>query len=69
MSTFVDRGVSRGQRGGSPTVVNLSFVKTEGISDHVWISNKELNLWYNCLFHGLQGTFRFINKDQNPQTG
>jgi hypothetical protein len=26
LSTFVDRGVSRGQRGGSPTVVNLSFL-------------------------------------------
>jgi hypothetical protein len=25
VSTFVDRGVSRGQRGGSPTVANLSF--------------------------------------------
>jgi hypothetical protein len=25
--TFVDRGVSRGQRGGSPTVVNLSFLE------------------------------------------
>jgi hypothetical protein len=24
--TFMDRGVSRGQRGGSPTVVNLSFL-------------------------------------------
>jgi hypothetical protein len=24
--TFVDRGVSRGQRGGYPTVVNLSFL-------------------------------------------
>jgi hypothetical protein len=24
--TFVDRGVSRDQRGGSPTVVNLSFL-------------------------------------------
>jgi hypothetical protein len=24
--TFVDRGVSRGQRGGSPLVVNLSFL-------------------------------------------
>jgi hypothetical protein len=24
--TFVDRGVLRGQRGGSPTVVNLSFL-------------------------------------------
>jgi hypothetical protein len=26
VSTFADRGVSRGQRGGSPTVVNLSFL-------------------------------------------
>jgi hypothetical protein len=26
--TFVDREVSRGQRGGSPTVVNLSFLDT-----------------------------------------
>jgi hypothetical protein len=26
VSTFVDRGVSRGQRCGSPTVVNLSFL-------------------------------------------
>jgi hypothetical protein len=24
--TFVDRGMSRGQRGGSPTVVNLNFL-------------------------------------------
>jgi hypothetical protein len=24
--TFADRGVSRGQRGGSPTVINLSFL-------------------------------------------
>jgi hypothetical protein len=26
VTNFVDRGVSRGQRGGSPTVVNLSFL-------------------------------------------
>jgi hypothetical protein len=26
VSTFVDRGVSRGQRGRSPTVINLSFL-------------------------------------------
>jgi hypothetical protein len=26
LPTLVDRGVSRGQRGGSPTVVNLSFL-------------------------------------------
>jgi hypothetical protein len=24
--TFVDRRVSRGQRGGSPTIINLSFL-------------------------------------------
>jgi hypothetical protein len=24
--TFVDRGLSRGQRSGSPTIVNLSFI-------------------------------------------
>jgi hypothetical protein len=27
---FVDRGVSRGQRGGSPTVGNLSFLDRLG---------------------------------------
>jgi hypothetical protein len=27
--TFVDRGVSRGQRGGSPTVINLHFLDRE----------------------------------------
>jgi hypothetical protein len=36
--TFVDRGVSRGQRGGSPTAVNLSFlyrhIKTR--SQKIW---------------------------------
>jgi hypothetical protein len=26
LPTFADRGVSRGQRGGSPTVINLSFL-------------------------------------------
>jgi hypothetical protein len=29
--TFVDRGVSLGQRGGSPTVVNLSFLAKIGV--------------------------------------
>jgi hypothetical protein len=29
--TFVDSGVSRGQRGGSPTVVNLSYLDREFI--------------------------------------
>jgi hypothetical protein len=28
--TFVDRGVSRGHRGGSPTVVNLRFLERSG---------------------------------------
>jgi hypothetical protein len=36
VSTFVDRGVSRGQRGGSPTVVNLSVhAPTEDKTDDV----------------------------------
>jgi hypothetical protein len=26
MPTFADKGVSRGQRGGSPTVVNFNFL-------------------------------------------
>jgi hypothetical protein len=26
VTTFADGGVSRGQRGGSPTIVNLSFL-------------------------------------------
>jgi hypothetical protein len=30
--TFVGRGVSRGQRGGSPTAVNLSFLDRNGIT-------------------------------------
>jgi hypothetical protein len=29
----VDRGVSRGQRGGSPTVVNLSFLDSFAFTD------------------------------------
>jgi hypothetical protein len=29
VSTFVDRGVSRGQRGGSPTVVKSQFSRPE----------------------------------------
>jgi hypothetical protein len=28
VATFVDRGVSRGQRGGSPTAVNLIYVES-----------------------------------------
>jgi hypothetical protein len=38
--TFVDRGVSRGQRGGSPTVVNLSFLDRSR-----YISFKELLIY------------------------
>jgi hypothetical protein len=32
---FVDRGVSRGQPGGSPTVFNLSFLDREIIDNFV----------------------------------
>jgi hypothetical protein len=38
VTTFVDRGVSRGQRGGSPTVINLSFLhRTQ--DQHVELNN------------------------------
>jgi hypothetical protein len=41
VSTFVDRGVSRGQRGGSPTVVNLSFLdRLTTISLSKWLSTR-----------------------------
>jgi hypothetical protein len=34
--TFVDRGVSRGQRGGSPTVVNPSFLDRKNSGNSFW---------------------------------
>jgi hypothetical protein len=37
VSTFVDRGVPRGQRGGSPMVVNLSFLDRPPQSPHLKI--------------------------------
>jgi hypothetical protein len=37
MPTFVDRGLSRGQRGGSPTVVNLSFLDQTHENTVQWI--------------------------------
>jgi hypothetical protein len=39
--TFVDRGVSRGQRGGSPTVVNLSFLN--------WIVSPTKQYYMQCI--------------------
>jgi hypothetical protein len=45
MSTFVDRGVSRDQRGGSPTVVNLNFLdRSEDISGAKARSERKANL-------------------------
>jgi hypothetical protein len=35
--TFVDRGVSRGQRGGSPTVVNLCFLERSRYFTFKWL--------------------------------
>jgi hypothetical protein len=49
--TFVDRGVSRGQRGGSPTVVNLSFL------DQIYKCNRSWKVFssgtgtQSCQFH------------------
>jgi hypothetical protein len=42
--TFVERGVSRGQRGGSPTVVNLSFLDRKFIYKTVCIESKAIRL-------------------------
>jgi hypothetical protein len=41
--TFVDRGVSRGQRGGSPTVVNLSFLYRSCYFSHSRLIRHENN--------------------------
>jgi hypothetical protein len=41
--TFADRGVSRGQRGGPPTVVNLSFLDR---SSYLWLMNFWSSLKY-----------------------
>jgi hypothetical protein len=35
--TFADRGMSRGQRGGSPTAVNLSFLDRTFRSKHFYL--------------------------------
>jgi hypothetical protein len=49
----MDRGVSRGQRGGSPTVVNLSFLDRDNIDtinkniETVIDGSKEVNLEVN----------------------
>jgi hypothetical protein len=52
--TFVDGGVSRGQRGGSPTVVNLSFLDRSRYfytPSEQWYINKNIILLniINCL--------------------
>jgi hypothetical protein len=47
--TFVDRGVSRGQGGRSPTAVNLSFLDwTISISQHNYVRNFLGNAKYEC---------------------
>jgi hypothetical protein len=43
--TFVDRGVSRGQRGGSLTVVNLSFLDL--CSAFIYFSPTKFGITYN----------------------
>jgi hypothetical protein len=40
----VDRGVSRGQRGGSPTVVNLSFLDRNNNNNNIIIKLKTYSL-------------------------
>jgi hypothetical protein len=60
VSTFVDRGVSRGQRGGSPTVVNLSFLDR-------CISNYSFKLLNHILSHPymLKSSNVFIHSKMN----
>jgi hypothetical protein len=53
--TLVDRGVSRGQRGGSPTVVNLSFLD--------WHVHNMIPKWY-CILNELCKNFG-LNSDSD----
>jgi hypothetical protein len=53
--TFVDRGVSRGQRGGSLTVVNLSFLD-RSLYFSGFNSNTNKNE-YQWIFLGFQGSW------------
>jgi hypothetical protein len=53
VSTFVDRGVSRGQRGGSPTVVNLSCTGKFNFFNL-------LSLFLNNMWEPLTNQFSFI---------
>jgi hypothetical protein len=59
MPTFADRGVSRGQRGGSPTVVNLSFLKYEKLYSQ-WSTNfkRQVELWSNSASDNVEGSWR-----------
>jgi hypothetical protein len=50
--TFVDREVSRGQRGGSPTIVNLSLLDTSSIN-------------YNCFQISSRLLFRFYPSENS----
>jgi hypothetical protein len=55
---FVDRGVSRGQRGGSPTVVNLSFL-------HVYKSvrwTKSIHPLIPSIIHHSQNPIEYTNR-------
>jgi hypothetical protein len=50
--TFVDRGVLRGQRGGSRTVVNLSFLDRRSVLTNPQMSEdnfREVEKLFACL--------------------
>jgi hypothetical protein len=64
--TFVDRGVSRGQGGGSSTVVNLSFLDREtsaylyqinrrDVLDGRILTNTAIRTWNRPSFCGWKG--------------
>jgi hypothetical protein len=57
--TFVDRGVSRGQRCGSPTVVNHSFLDRE-LSSHDWKIKTAHLLTMSCHFEILSSFTTYL---------
>jgi hypothetical protein len=58
--TFADRGISRGQRSGTPTAVNLSFLYRQFLSKKAIISDLNLLLPWDYLPNFDQMLFLFL---------
>jgi hypothetical protein len=75
--TFVDKGVPRGQRGGSPTVVNLSFLDRSWVTGMSFISvlyKSQIcgQLRQVCLFlfaNSSTDSFKYRNKERKQEGG